>query len=134
MDDFIEKIPNWIRYILALPAGIVCLIIFYYIGYFANLYIASPDSWCIKFYTFFYNNGINVLIMMGVMNYILPNYQFKFTLVISVIFFALGFIGLGMNILIQNITVTYILGLVLTVIAFIYCCYCAYDIEIRNKK
>lgn len=123
MDDFLNKIPNWLRYILAVPIGIVCLYIVYFIGYFSNLYIASPDSLCIEIYKFIYSNCINVLVMISSMNFILPKYQFKFTLVISIIFCSIGFVGLGMNILMQNITVTYIIGLVLTMASFGFSCY-----------
>lgn len=133
MDNFLNKLPNWLRYIVAIPIGIISLVVFYYIGYFSNLYIASPDSIYIKIYNFLYNNGINVIIMISVMNYVLPKYQFQFTLILSILFCGIAFTGLGMNILMQNITTFYIIGFLLTIISFIFCCYYTYKEYTMNK-
>ena len=122
--EFVEKMPNWLRYIIAVPTGILTLVIFYYIGYFSNLYIASPDSLFMIIYSFLYNNGINVFEMIETMKFVLPRHQFKFTLIISIIFCSLGMIGLGMSFITNNITLSYIIGLVLTFVCFIVeCCH-----------
>ncbi len=131
--EFINKIPNFVRYIVAIPFGILCLIVGYYIGYFSQLYIASPDSLAIKIYNFLYQNGINVLVMIGGMNLILPKHRFKFTLIISVIFGFIGITGLGINIAYNNITISYIVGLILTILAFIYACYSTFNDEKENS-
>lgn len=134
MESLLEKIPNWVRYVLAIPFGLVCWFVGYYIGYFSNLYVASPDSWAMKIYIFLYNNGINVLVMLGTMNYMLPKYHFQFTLVISIILSSIIMIGLGMSILVQNITISYILGIMLFFSCIAYCCYCAYKEHINEDR
>lgn len=134
MDNLLKKFPNWARYLLAIPFGLVCWFIGYYIGYFSNLYIASPDSIAMKIYIFLYNNGINVLVMLGTMNYMLPKYHFQFTLGISVVLSSITMIGLGMSILVQNITISYILGVLLFLGCIAYCCYCAYKEHINEDK
>lgn len=135
MDDCLKKIPNWLRYILAIPFGILCLYIGYYVGYFSNLYIASPDSWCMVVFNFVYNNGINVMVMISTMNWMLPKHQFKFTLVISIILCGIGLVGLGMSILMGSITIPYIIGLTTTIICFIsMCCYTFKEFEKDKEK
>lgn len=121
-ENIFNKVPNWLRYILSVPLGIVAVIIVYIIGYWSNLWVASPDSLMMQFFTFIYQNGINVFILIGTICYVLPKYQIQFTITISVLICALGFIGLGMSILLDNITVTYIIGFVLTFVSFILTC------------
>lgn len=132
--SMIDKFPNWLRYILAIPFGILCLYIVYYMGYFSSRFIASPDSWLMIIYNFLYANGINVLVMMAGMNYMLPKYQFGFTLTVSLIFCSIGMIGLGMSIITKTVTVPYIIGLILTFIAFIYSCYVSFEDEEKNNQ
>ena len=128
-----EKIPNWLRYILAIPFGILSLFVVYYIGYFSNLYVASPDSIMMAVYDFTYSNFFNVIVMIYSMNYMLPKHQFKFTLVISILFCALGFVGLGMNILLGDITFIFILGFILNFVAFIICCVTTFNQYEKDK-
>ena len=125
--SFVEKMPSWLRYIIAIPIGIICLYLVYYVGYFSNLFIASPDSPIIKIYVFLYSNGINVLVMTTVMNFILPKHKFSFTLILAIIFCSLGMIGVGMNIVTGTLTVKNAIGLLLTILAFIYACYNAFE-------
>ncbi len=134
MEEWLEKGAKISKYILALPIGILAVILGYYIGYWSNLFIASADSIYMKLYNFLYYNCINVFVMIGVMNYILPNHQFIFTIVISIIFCIIGFIGLGMNIVIQNVSITYIIGIALTTISFIIACFYTYKEYNKNNK
>lgn len=128
-----EKIPNWLRYILAIPFGIVCLVIGYYIGYIGNRWVASPDSLMMITYNFLYANGINVIMMMYGMNTMLPKYKFRFTLVVSIILFCLGIISLRLTIFMNTITVKYVIGLFLTFLAIIFSCYYTYQQEEIEK-
>ncbi len=121
-DNFINKIPNWLRYILAIPVGLIAVIIGYYIFYWSNLWVASPDSLMMKFCTFIYQNGLNVFILIGVIVYIVPKHQIEFAIVLSIIFCSIGFVGLGMTILVGEITFSYIIGFTLTLISFIVNC------------
>lgn len=132
--SIIEKMPNWLRYILAIPFGILCLIIVYYIGYFSNRLIASRDSWLIVIYNFLYANGINVIVMVTGMNCMLPKYQFGFTLTIAIIFCSLGMMGLGIGLITATVSVLDIIGVLLTLLAFIYACETTYKEEQQNKK
>lgn len=128
MDEFVDKIPNWLRYILAIPVGLISIFLFYYIGHFSTRFVASEDSIAMWLFYFLYQNGINVIIMVTAMNYVLPKYQFKFTIVVSIIFCSLGMIGLGINIMTNSITIKYIIGLILTFGSFIYVCYHTYKV------
>lgn len=134
MGNLLKSIPNWVRYLLAIPFGLACWFIGYYIGYFSNLYVASPNSLAMKVYIFLYNNGINVLVMLGAMNYMLPKYHFQFTLGISILLSSVTMLGLGMSILVQNITISYIFGVILFLGCIVYCCYCAYKEHIKEDK
>jgi hypothetical protein len=130
-----EKIPNWLRYTLAIPFGIVCSILGYYIIWFSNVLYASPDSLYMFLIDYLYNNCFNAVVLIYSMNYMLPKHQFKFTLVVSIIFCGLGFVGLGMSIIMQNITTSYIIGLILTFIAFIgSCCYTFNEYPIQKQE
>ncbi len=122
MDDFLDKMPNWLRYILAIPIALIAVILGYYIFYWSNLWVASPDSLMIIFCTFIYQNGLNVFVLIATMNYILPKHQIKFTLTISIIYCAIGFVGLGMVLLMGEITIPYIVGFITTLISFIISC------------
>lgn len=139
-ENIFVKFPNWLRYILSIPLGLISVIVCYYIGYWANLWIASPDSLMMYFFTFIYQNSINVFVLIGTICYVLPKYQFQFTLTISILFCSLGFVGLGMNILINNITISYIIGFILTFVSFVISCIYTFNnlknctIEIKNKE
>lgn len=122
MDNFIDKVPNWLRYILAIPFGLIAVILGYYIFYWSNLWVASPDSLMMKFCTFIYQNGLNVFVLFGVINYILPKHQIKFVISISIIFCSLAFVGLGMVLLMGEITLSYIVSFATTLISFILSC------------
>ena len=133
MDDFLNKIPNWLRYILAIPFSLIAVIVGYYIFYWSNLWVASPDSLMMIFFNFIYKNGLNVFVLIGTLNYILPKHQIKFTLTISIIFCAIGFIGLGMVLLVGEITLPYIIGFITTLISFIISCIFTFK-EYYNKE
>ena len=133
MDEVIEKIPNWLRYILAIPFGIICSILIYYVGYFSNLWIASPDSLMIKFYDYIYSNVINILIFMITMSYMLPKHQFKFVLTISIIFCSLSLIVIGMAIVMNTITLQDLIGMILSIVASIWSCFYIYN-EFSNQE
>lgn len=123
-----KKLPNWLRYTLAIPFGLICSILGYYIVWFSNVLYASPDSLYMVLIDYMYNNCFNAIVLIYSMNCMLPKHQFKFTLVVSIIFCGLGFIGLGMSFLMQSITTSYIIGLILTFIAFIgSCCHTFYE-------
>lgn len=128
MDEFVDKIPNWLRYILAIPVGLISIFLFYYIGYFSTRFVASEDSIAMWLFYFLYQNGINVIVMVTAMNYVLPKYQFRFTIAVAIIFCSLGMIGLGISIMTNSITVKYIIGLILTFCSFIYACYHTYKV------
>lgn len=129
-----ERIPNWLRYILAIPYGIVSYLIIYYIGYFSNLWIASPDSLMIRFYCYIYTNVIGTFIFMYAMISMLPKHQFKFAVVVSIILCALAFVGIGMSIMIGNVTYSDIIAIFLWVGSFIYSCYYIFKVFNSNSS
>lgn len=121
-ENIFNKIPNWLRYIISIPLGLIAVIICYLIGYWSNLYIASPDSIMMDLYTFIYQNCINTVVFFTTLCYILPKYQLQFVITISVLILMVGFVGLGMVIISNTVTVDYIIGFVLSVITFIVSC------------
>ena len=84
-----EKIPNWLRYIIAIPGGILGMIVVYFIGYFSNLWVASPDSLMMKFFAWLYGNGIGIIVGLYCMDLILPKYKIQFNITLSLLYGAL---------------------------------------------
>lgn len=115
-----EKIPNWLRYGLAIPFGLICGILGYYIYYLGNLWVASPDSLMMKFCNFIYSNCIIILVIVYAMNTMLPKHQFKFTLVVTILYCALGLVSLGILIITQSITWKFIVQLIMVIATTIY--------------
>ena len=122
-----EKLPNWLRYILAIPFGIVCSIIGYYFVWFSNVLFASPDSLYMVLIDYMYTNCFNVFVMIYSMNYMLPKHQFKFTVTLSIIYCSLCLFALGLVFTEMSYTWSDYLAFILTFGAFIYSCYYTFN-------
>lgn len=125
-NDIFKVIPNWLRYILAIPFGIICMILGYYLFHISNLWVASPDSLMVIFLDFIYNNSLNAIVIILSMDLMLPKHQFVFALIVSIIFCAIGFMSFGITIITQTCSVIFIIELILELISFIYSCYYTY--------
>ena len=71
-----DRLPNWLRYVLAIPYGIVLVVFVGFIIYISNLFFSDPDSLYTYIITFVYRNGINIIILFYGINNMLPNYKF----------------------------------------------------------
>ena len=116
-----EKVPNWLRYIIAIPGGILGSILAYCIVNFSNLWIASPDSLMIKLWAWVYGNGVGILIALYFMDLILPKYKVQFNITLSLLYGAL--IVVAFTFLFLGIT-TYTWGQILGGIFNIVCLIC----------
>ena len=126
MDNFIEKMPNWLRYLLSIPTGILCYIICYYIFAFGIRWVASYDSIMFQLYLFLYPDCIGLIAFFTGINYILPKYKFSITFILSLLYSAIIFIGLGFSIFTQDITVTYVISIIISLVTLIIYCLVLY--------
>lgn len=125
-----EKIPNWLRYILAIPFGIVVNIAFYWIVYYSNLFFSHPESLYMLIIDFIYVNFINVFVIIGAMNSMLPKHQYKFTITLSIIGCLLSLFAITFG---DNEFFDYV-GIIGTMIAFIMVSYMTYNDYPEEKK
>lgn len=122
MEDFFNKMPNWLRYVLAIPFGFICYLIGYYLFYFSWCWFASPDSIAVIIYNFAYVNCVGIVIFLYTMSLMLPKHQFAFSLILSIIYGALNFIGLGFYFFAESITLSLIIEIVLTTLTLVLDC------------
>lgn len=100
MNDILEKMPNWLRYILAIPVSALLAYSFEFIF----VYILSPlkdgniyDLILLLEQYLVVNVGV-LLVFFYYLNIILPAYQFQFTCGICILLGSLYCIVLGMSI------------------------------------
>lgn len=123
MEEKINNIPNWLRYILAIPYGILLVLFVFIILQISNSLYADSDSFWSLLLTFLFRNGINLIIFFYGLNVMLPNYKFKITLILSIAFgIFYTFIG-GMAYVTDNITIEYILADIEVISCLILSCY-----------
>lgn len=125
----IEKIPIWLRYILAIPFGLLQTILFGLVNIISNSIYRDSNSLSAQLITFLYKNGINVIVFFYGINYMLPNHKFIITLIISVIFGIIYTFIEGMSFVIGNISLEYTLAYIEMIICLIVSCYLSF-----NKK
>ncbi len=121
--------PNWLRYVLAVPYGLILVIVFAFIIYFSNIMFADPNSLYFYLSNFIFRNGINIIIFFWGLNTVLPNYRFKITLVISIIFGLAYTLLQGISIVRNTINLEYIIAHIEVIICLIISCYLNF-----NKK
>lgn len=124
-----EKIPNWLRYIFALPYGLLISIIGFIIMRFSLLLFADPKSLYFAIISFIFKNGVNILLFFYGLNLMLPNHKFVITIIISIIFGLLYTFLEGMIVIANNISIEYTLAYIEVIISLIISCWLSY-----NKK
>lgn len=117
-NDTFEKIPNWLRYIIAVPVGIIGVIGLYFIMHIGFLYI-DPDAPIIHISDFLYGNFFNIIIFLYCFNCCLPKHQFTFTVIISVIGLLLYGVSFGIFLISNTLNITLVISTLLGIIAFI---------------
>lgn len=120
------KIPNWARYIIAIPAGLIAVIIVGFFVQFSNLLVSDPNSLNMNIVTFLYRNGVNAIVFFWAINYILPNHKFLITLIISIGFGIFYSIIEGMAIMQKTISLEYILAFIEFIACLIISCYLSF--------
>lgn len=80
-----NKIPNWLRYILAIPAGVALAVVGSILTYISNRYVSDPNSWNMVFIRFVEPNiGMPMTFIVGVY-VMLPNHKKVISGTISII-------------------------------------------------
>lgn len=129
MRDFPNNLPNWLRYILAVPCGIICTLFTTFIVQLSlNLY-SEPDSLYYIFVSFVFANFASVIVFFYGMNIMLPKYQFVITLAISIVAGILFSIFLGIYIAYYRTFTVDIIGYIIYMIALVVSCVYSY----KNK-
>ena len=114
---FIEKLPNWLRYILAIPFGILAYIVISFIILLGQSLFNDANSIWLTLISFIISNGISIIIFLNAVYFMVPNNKYKFTLVLA-IFIEIFCTILTFNVFtIANIT----LGTMLAYILFTIC-------------
>lgn len=124
-----EKIPNWLRYLLAIPYGLLLVVISAGILTLSNLLFSDPNSLYFYISSFIFKNGLNIMIFFWGINMMLPNHRFKITLIISIIFGLAYTLLEGIGIAQNNISWIYIIAYIEVIISLIISCYLSF-----NKK
>lgn len=129
MEEKINKMPNWLRYVLAIPFGIILVILIGIVILISNSIYSDIDSLWFQLITFLYKNGINVIVFFWGVNSMLPAHRFTITLIISIIFGIIYTFIEGMAFMVGNISLEYILAYIEIIICLIISCYYSF-----NKK
>lgn len=129
-----EKVPNFARYILAIPIGIVAVIVVGILVQLSNLLVSDPNSLNMNIVTFLYRNGINVIIFFWAINYILPNHKFLITLILSIGFGLFYSIIEGMSIIVGSISLEYILAFIEFISCLVISCYLSFTRKFDNNS
>ena len=122
-----EKIPNWLRYIIAIPYGILLVIFMGITMHFTNLWFVEPDSFFMHLSTFVFRNGLNVIVFFWGLNTMLPKHRFIITLIISIIIGILYSAIQGASIMTNTMNLEYFLAFVEFMICLIISCYYSFN-------
>lgn len=120
MKEKIENMPNWLRYILAVPFGLLAVVFISIILIISN-YLYSNENWQ-NIVMFLYKNGINVIVFFVAFNIMMPKYRFQITLTICILLGILYSIVQGMSIMQGTMTTEYIVAYIEFIISLIISC------------
>lgn len=126
MEEYLNKIPDWLRYILAIPFGILAVLFICLIIFISQLLYADPNSLWTIISNFIFANGINVIVFFYGLNIMLPKKKFMITLTISIIVGILYSILQGMSIVMNILTWEYIIAYILFMTCIVISCYMSY--------
>lgn len=120
-----EKIPNWLRYILAIPYGIVINILVYWAYYYSNLFFSHPESMYMLLIDYLYVNCVQIFVFFTCMCQMLPKHQFKFTITISILYCSVCIFALGFAFATQTLEYNWTdwLAVIISITSFVYSCY-----------
>lgn len=128
-ENFIKRMPNWLRYLLALPLSILSIIPIDIIIFISNWLYSDINSVWYFISNFIVANVLNILIFFFSLNYILPKYKFGVTVTFNAILVVLIFLLLISSMYNYTLDFKTFIGLVLNAIACIISCYYSY----KNK-
>lgn len=131
-----EKLKITLRYIFAIPIAIVGMVLGAILMAISNRFVASPDSFYTLINNFLYANVIGYLIFFAILNYVVPNHKFGYTLTTAIVFIG------GILLLSAAYEITYgakdLLSWVFSILAIAWSCYLSYTngfgFENNNKN
>lgn len=91
---FVEKIPDVLRYFLAIPFGIISIIVVYVFLYFIITYTSDPESLHVALFKFAFNNIFYVIIFLYAVNYMMPKYKNEMLIVLTTVLVLIALLGL----------------------------------------
>lgn len=121
--NLIEKIPNWLRYIIAIPASLIGTILIIMFINFNTMLFSDTNSLWYSAINFILANFVSVLVFFLCLNYILPKYKFIFTLILSILLLILIYCLLIFSTLSNNLSTQYVIGNILFSIGCVISCY-----------
>ena len=125
----IEKMPIWLRYLIAIPFGILISTLVGIIFSISNLIYSDPDSIWNLITSFIFKNGVNFICFFYGINVMLPKHKFIFTITLSIIFGIIYSIIQGMNIITSSLTIEYIFAFIEVILSLVISCYFSF----KNK-
>lgn len=133
-DNIFRKIPNIWRYILAIPVGIIGVIVAFILMNISDLWISDPNSLYHTINIFIFRNFLNIIAFFYLMNYTLPKHQFKITLTLSIGFGIYYCMLMGIAYFNNITTWEYIVANILVISALIISCVIAFTQFKENKN
>lgn len=125
-----EKLKIVLRYIFAIPISIVGMFLGAILMSISDRFVSSPDSLYALISNFLYANVIGYIVFFAILNYVVPNHKFKYTLIT-----AIAYVG-GIILLSAIYDVSYgakdLLSWVFSILAISYSCYASYKGDFRN--
>ena len=124
-----EKFKIVLRYIFAIPIAIVGMILGGILMAVSDRFVSSPDSFYALISNFLYANVLGYFVFFAILNYVVPNHKFKYTLIT-----AIAYVG-GIILLSAIYNVSYgakdLLSWVFSILAISYSCYASYKGDFR---
>jgi hypothetical protein len=129
LKESIERLPDWARYVLAIPFGILCVLAVDLLFYISQDLFFSKESDLIKLFNFIVKNGLNFMILFVGINWMLPRYRFIITLIISLITFLINAILIGIEMANYTLSLDFCFAWIVTTICLAISCYYSFKSE-----
>lgn len=126
MEEILKKIPNWARYILAIPGALVFTIAVYLLNLLCIGY-ASPDSLIVQLLPWTFGSFVKIIAFCYGFVCILPKYQFELTIAASGLYIGFYFFVMLFLKATNNLNLGSIISFLLMITACIIGCYVSYS-------
>ena len=119
-----EKFKIALRYIFAIPIAIVGMILGAILMSISDRFVSSPDSLYALISNFLYANVLGYIVFFAILNYVVPNHKFGYTLTTAIVFIG------GIILLSAVYEVSYgakdLISWMFSILAIAYSCYASY--------